>query len=140
MADLVDDLLIEAGMALLRADTGLTIYPDLDGVTPDTAAPPYVRVYPYIERPPDAGGNNLNGTSGTWTVRWICHCVAANERAATAVAMRVRVALLDARPTVAGRECGLIRHDGSAPPRRDSDLGYQVFDLIEMYRLTSTPA
>lgn len=140
MSDLLDEQLVDAGMALLRADSGLTVYPDANGITPESPSPPYVRVYSYIERPSDATENNLNGASGSWTVRWIAHCVGANEIAARAVAMRVRAAWLDIRPVVTGRACGLIRHDGSQPPRRDSDLGYQVFDQVEMYRLTSTPA
>jgi hypothetical protein len=140
VSDLLDEQLVNAGLALLRADAGLTVYPDVNGETPDAPPPPYVRVYAYIERPVDAGENNLGGTSGSWTVRWIAHCVGANEIAARAVAMRVRAAWLDVRPTVAGRVCGLIRYDGSQPPRRDNDLGYQVLDQIEMYRLTSTPA
>lgn len=142
MSDLVDDALVEAGMALLRADTSLTVYPDVNGNTPDSPppVPPYVRVYSTIERPPDAGGNNLGGASGEWTVRWWCHCVGGNEAAATAVVMRVRAALLDVRPTVAGRSCGLIRQDAAQPPRPDTDTGIQVMDAVVVYRLASNPA
>lgn len=143
MADLVDFDLINAALLLLRADTGppaLVVYPDANGVTPPTPTPPYVRVYSSIERPPDAEENNLGGASGSWTVRWYCHCVGGNEYAAGAVAMRVRAALLDVRPTVTGRSCGLIRHDASQPARPDADLGYQVMDQVDVYRMTSTPA
>lgn len=140
MADLLDDALVNAALELLRADADLTVYPDEDGNTPATPSPPYVRVYSHVERPFDAGPNNLGGASSTWTTRWWCHCIGANEYAAGAVAMRVRAALLDVRPTVTGRACGPIRQEASQPPRRDEDLGYPVFDATDVYRLTSTPA
>ncbi len=141
MADLLDDQLINAGLDLLRADTGLRVIPDADGNLPNPLPPPpYVRAYTSIERLPDFGANSLLGTSGTAVVRWWLHCVGANETAANAVAMRASRALLDARPTVAGRECGPIRHEAAQPARRDDDLGYQVIDRVDVYRMTSTPA
>lgn len=141
MADLLDKLHMDAGLGLLRADGALTVYPDAEGNTPPATAraQQYVRVYTSIERPPDSPNNTLDGTSGTWTVRWYCHCVGPNEYAATAVAMRVRAALLDKRPTVTARSCGLIRQEAGNPPTRDETTGTPVMDAVVVYRLTTQP-
>lgn len=141
MADLLDKAHMDAALSLLRADTSLAVYPDTEGNTPDPAARAqrYVRVYTAIERPADAAGNTLDGKSGTWTVRWYCHCIGPNEYSAAAVAMRVRAALLDVRPTIAGRSCGFIRQDSAAPPTRDETTGQAVMDAVVVYRLTTQP-
>lgn len=138
MADLLDKLHVDAGLDLLRADGSLTVYPNAEGHTPANPVPPYVRAYVAFDRPADAGGNALIGLSSTWTVRWYLHCVGANEYAATAVGMRVRAALLDQRPTIAGRNCGLIREDSANVPIRDSSTGVEVFDYLVIYRLQTT--
>lgn len=137
MADDLDRAHIAAGMDRLRA-AGLDVYPDAEGNTPLAPAPPYVRVYPYIERTPDAAGNAADGASKTWTTRWLCHCVGANEYAAASVAMQVDRALRDFRPTIATRNCGLIRQDFAAPPTRDETTGPALFDAVAVYRLTTT--
>jgi hypothetical protein len=55
------------------------------------------------------------------------------------VAQRVRTALLDVRPTIAGLSCGLIRLEGDPlPPQRDETTGVLVMDAIETYRLRAT--
>jgi hypothetical protein len=64
--------------------------------------------------------------------------VGANEYAAAAVAMRVRAQLLDFRPTIAGRNCGLIRQDSSTPAQRDESTGVLVMDRLDTYRLLTT--
>jgi hypothetical protein len=126
MANLDDRVLIDAGLALLRADAGLVVYPDAEGAVPLSPTPPYVRVYGAVERTPD----RLDGTSGQMTTRWWCHCVGATEPAALAVAMRVRVALLDQR--VAG---GMVRQEVQPPPTRDESTGTAVYDVVAVYRL-----
>jgi hypothetical protein len=78
------------------------------------------------------------GLSTTWTTRWYLHCVGANEYAAAAVRMRARVALLDFRPTIAGRNCGPIRLEASNPPQRDDSTGVLVVDALDVYRLLTT--
>lgn len=138
MADTLDVLHVNAGLALLRADAGLVVYPDPEGFTPRTPAAEYVRVYATIERPSDAGGNSLAGLSQEWTTRWYCHCVGANEYSALAIAMRVRAALIDVRPVIAGRSCGLIREDQALPPTKDDSTGQTVIDAVCIYRLTTT--
>lgn len=138
MADLLDLAHINAGLALLRADASLVVYPDAEGFTPVVPAPKYVRVYATIERPADAGANALAGASQQWVTRWYCHCVGANEYSALAVQMRVRANLLDVRPVIAGRNCGLIREDQALPPTKDDSTGGTVFDAVVVYRLITT--
>lgn len=139
--DLLDKLHVDAGLGLLRADTGLVVYPDAEGNTPaeGSRAKSYVRVYSYIDRPRTADGNALDGLSSAWTVRWYCHSVGANEYSAVAVGMRVNRALMDVRPTIAGRACGRIEQETAQPPTRDEATGTTVFDLIAVYRLITMP-
>jgi len=138
MADLLDKQHADAGLGLLRADAQLTVYPDPEGLTPFDPEPPYVRAYVTIERPADAAGNSLAGLSQQWVTRWILHCVGLNEYAALAVAMRARAALLDQRPTIAGRNCGMIREEQYVPPVKDDSTGRQVFDAVCVYRMITT--
>lgn len=137
MADLLDQQHVDAGLSLLRADALLTVYPDSEGFTPVNPALPYVRVYTTIERPADSPGNALDGRSAEYVTRWTVHCVAANENAAVAVAMRVRAALLDVRPTIAGRNCGLIRQDQAVAPFADDSTGTRVYDAVNVYKLVT---
>jgi len=138
MPDLLDLQHINAGLDLLRADAGLVVYPDAQGFTPALPGAQYVRAYATIERPADAFGNSLAGVSQQWTVRWYCHCIGANENSSIAVAMRVRDGLLDKRPVIAGRNCGLIREDQAMPPTKDDSTGLAVFDSQLVYRLITT--
>lgn len=139
MADLLDKLHIDAGLDLLRADAALVVYPDTEGNVDIEPSPPYVRVYSYIERPPDDPANGLDGLSSAWTTRWYCHCIGANESSAAAVAMRVRAALLDVRPTITGRSCDLIKQEAANPPTPDSSTGPTVLDAVVVYRLMTLP-
>jgi hypothetical protein len=135
MADLLEKLHIDAGLNLLRADAGLVVYPNVKGFVPPKLNPPYVRVDTFIERPPADPGNSQSGLSTTWTVRWYCRAVASNEYGLAALAMRLRAALLDARPTILGRNCGPIRDDGSFPGNRDDATGPLVMSALHIYRM-----
>lgn len=141
MADLLDKLHIDAGLGLLRADASLTVYPDAEGnvPAPDARADHYVRVYASIERPRQAEGNALDGLAVAWTVRWYCHCVGPNEYSAAAVAMRVNRALMNQRPTIAGRVTNLIEQESDAPPDPDNSTGVEVMDAVAVYRLMTLP-
>lgn len=136
MTDGLDVALAAAGIALLVADTSLTVISD--GVVPAGQQPPYVRVYAHVEWPAGAEGDALDGLSGSPTVRWYCHCVGANDLAARAVTQRVRTALLNKRPVVAGMDVGMIRFDSGAPPTRDESTGVLVMDAVVVYRLLAT--
>lgn len=139
MADDLDELHAQAGLALLDADAVLTVY---DGKVPDpTPAPPYVLVYTTVARPSGEAGaaNALDGASQTFVTRWMCHCVGESAAAARAVAMRVRAALLDQRPTIAGRSCNPIRQDDVQSPVKDETTGRPVMDLVATYSMITTP-
>jgi hypothetical protein len=98
-----------------------------------------VLVYTTISRPSDDPDNSSDGKTRVWVARWICHCVGGTAAGARGVAQRVRTALLDVRPTVAGLSCGPIRMEGdSQPPQRDETTGVLVMDAVETYRLRAT--
>lgn len=137
MTDGFDQAMANVGLDLLRADVNLTVY---DGLVPDpfpdVAANPYVLVYTTVEWPADDPNGALDGLTGRAVVRWICHCVGANQIAARAVAQRVRTQLLDKRPAIAGMVPGLIRHEQDAPPTKDEITGTPVMDAMHVYRMT----
>lgn len=141
MSDLLDKQHVDAALGLLRADTGLTVYPDPEGNVPppDARADHYVRVYASIERPRGADGNALDGRSVAWMTRWYCHCVGLTEYSAVAVSMRVNRALMDQRPVIPGRAVGMIEQEASNPPTRDETTGPAVFDAVTVYRLVTLP-
>lgn len=136
MSDQLDELHARAGLDLLHADTHLVVHDETS--IPAGTLGPYVRVYTHTERPFDHPGNRLSGTSDTYVVRWYCHCIGPNDTSARAVAMRVRAALLDVRPVIAGRSCAPIRMESSLPPTPDETTGDLVVDLAVVYRLTTT--
>lgn len=135
MTDQLDELLAQAGLALLAA-TGIPVYDDER--VPPGAVSKYLRVYTATERPVDAGGNALRGLSSAWTTRWYVHHVGQTDTATRALAMQSRTALLDKRPTVTGRSCGLIRQEAVQPPRREEGAGPLTIDLVVVYRMAST--
>lgn len=145
MTDGLDAALAAAGVALLQADTSLTVY--RGGVPNPTPNPPYVVVRTTVDRPSDDPDNSLDAGSRVWVARWFCYCVgggtgadvAAAEVAAIAVAQRVRTQLLDAQLTIPGLSCGLIRWEQSNPPQPpEESTGYPVREAVEVYRLRAT--
>lgn len=127
-------------LTLLRADPDLTVY---DGRVPNDAIPPYVLVYTTLDDTDGSAperGDSLDGTSGGSTARAYCHQVGGNQLAARAVAQRVRTDLLNQRPAVSGRGCGLIRQDFSSPSDRDETTGTEIQDIITVYQFRSVPA
>lgn len=144
--DGLDQALAAAGIALLQADTGLTVF--RGGVPSPTPAPPYVVVRTYVNRPPEDPDNPLTGRSGVWLAYWYCYCVGGGgldatpesaEIAAIAVAQRVRTQLLDVRPVIPGLSCNLIKLEDSVPPQPlDESTGSPIREAIEIYRLKAT--
>lgn len=136
--------LADAGPALLRADLGppaLVVYPDAEGnvpATPDVMAS-YVRWYSSTEWPKDADGNALDGLSVTATTRWYIHCVGATEYAVAALANRVRVALLNAAPTVTGRSCNMIYMEASELTNRSELAATPTYVRTVVYAMVSVP-
>lgn len=140
MADLLDRQHIDAGMNLLRADAGLTVYPDAEGDVPSPADRPdhYLMVYATISRPRAADGNALDGLSKVWTTTWYVHAVGPNHNSSVAVAMRANRALLDQRPTIAGRSVNPITQATEQPPTRDESTGLPVYDTVVTYEMVTS--
>jgi hypothetical protein len=147
MTDGLDQSLISAGIALLRADASLVVF--AGGVPNSTppAVPPYVVVYSSVEWPPGAA-DALDGVAGTPVARWICHCIGGGvpgstpedaEIAARAVGQRVRTALLNKRLVVTGLNLGLIRQEqGAGVPTPTNTTGDPVMELTVVYRTIAT--
>lgn len=140
MSDAYDQQLVNAGLALLRADIGPPALVVCDGVVPKGTEPPYVLVYSTVDPTELDQDNNFSGRSNVWITRWYCHCVGkgADASAARAVQQRVRAALLDQTVTVPGLNCGLIRRESSTPPLKDESTGTLYMDAISVYRLKAT--
>lgn len=141
ITDGLDQTMANVGLALLAADVGPPPLVVCDGVVPSgtSVLAGYVVVYTTISRPSDDPDNSLTGRTGVWVARWICHCVGGTASGARAVQQRVRTALLDVRPSVAGLTCGLIRMEGDEqPPQRDESTGQLVMDAVSTYRLRAT--
>lgn len=138
-----DQALVNAGITLLRADAQLVVCPG--GVSSPTPTPPYVVVRSFVDWPAAAGGDALDGLSGSPTVKWYCYCVggggpyATTETAsiaAIAVAERVRTQLLNKRPVVAGMDVGMIRQEvGAGTPSLTETTGTPVMECLVIYRL-----
>lgn len=143
MADTLEADHINAGLDLLRAVPGLTVYPDAEGNVPlaRERADHYVLVYTSIERPPGIAGasNRITGGSDTWITRFYCHCVGPNEYSAAAVAGLVRGALLDVTPVMTSRTPSPIRQDADQPTQRDDATGDPIYDRVVVYRLRTSP-
>jgi hypothetical protein len=139
VTDTLERDLMDAGLGLLRADTGLTSYPDAEGSVPESPAVPYVRVYVTTEWPKDGDANAIDGLSVSATTRWYCNCVGETEYAAAAIAMRVRTQLLNARPTVTGRNCGLIYMEASEATNRSELGGSPLYVRSVVYAMVSVP-
>lgn len=127
-----------AVMALL-AGAGPPIH---EGKLPDSATdvtPPYILVYAFFAWPDADPAQGLDGLSGTCVLTLYLHCVGSNDTAALAVGGLARTALLDKRPTIAGRSVGLIRHISSPLPDRDETLRRAVVDHVHVYQLQTRP-
>lgn len=141
ITDGLDQALINAGLALLQADLGPPALVVFDGVVPANTSvnAGYVLVYTTISRPSDDPDNSADGKTRVWVARFICHCVGGTAASARGVAQRVRTALLDVRPVVAGLSCGPLRMEGdSQPPQRDETTGPLVMDAVATYRVRAT--
>jgi hypothetical protein len=147
VTDGLDQALVAAGVALLRADASLVVFAGGVPNSSPPAVPQYVVIYSTVEWPP-SDADALDGVSGTPTVRWIAHCVGGGvpgatpedaEIAARAVAQRVRTAWLNKRLVVTGLNLGLIRQEqGAGVPTRTDTTGDPVMDLIVVYRTLAT--
>jgi hypothetical protein len=134
--DFLEELHAQAALGLLAADTNLV---SLDGVVPNGTDPPYALLYSTALWPVDGAANALDGKAITVQATWTVHCVGLTAPAARAVQMQVREALLNQRPSIVGRVCGLIRHDQALPPTRDNTTGRVVMDAVSTFSMLSAP-
>lgn len=127
-----------AVLNLLRADAQLTVY---DGQVTGTADH-YALVYSFRQLPggelaPDK--TSLVGDSTTVDMRFYIHCVGVDAVAARAVQGRVQAALLDVRPTIAGRECFPIRWVEGTQQEPNEETLSLVVDAVDVYSLVTVP-
>ncbi len=134
----------EEVLALLTAISNHTVY---DGKVPSTVPPvkpPYSVVYftivtPDGERAPDAV--SLAGDSDVIILKIYVHNVGGSAQAARNVGWKVRAALLNVKPVIAGRVCGKIGQEpDEVAPIKDESTGTLIMDLADVYRLRSVPA
>ena len=128
---------VAAVKALLTAVLADAVY---DGEAPSAADPTTPERYVVLW--PDNGdpqAEHLCGTSSTVTMLIQTTAVGKTADQARWVADKVFPALLDVRPTVAGRVCDPIRHDTAQPIRRDDDAG-GWFYAVDVWRLVTRPA
>lgn len=129
----------DAVLALLRAGSGLTVYPKATGGptnVPNGAVPPYVSVHVAATRPTD-GRMPMHSTR--MYVRIYCHCTGTNDIGARAVSDHVARLILGVRPVVAGRVSYPIRHETEQPPRPDESTDQLVTTLTEVYGWQTDP-
>lgn len=139
MTDLLDEQHAQVVLGLLGGNAALTV---LDGVVPDPWPPlPYVLVYTQTAWPAGAAGigNALDHNSVTCVTTGYVHCVGETAAACRAVAMQVRSSLLDAQPTIAGRNCTRLTLDDAGAPVKDETTGRAVMDMTVVCSFTSVP-
>lgn len=111
-----------------------------DATVPDpTPEPPFVVGHIRNSRPRDGLGSSLNGAQPTITSTATFHCVGLTPEASRAVMAQVFLSLLGVRPTISGRNCGLIKQANEPePPDIDESTGRKVFDAIAEFDFTTT--
>lgn len=127
----------DAILDLLRADPELVV---CDGTVPQGTVPPYCVVHFADADPELADSRGLDGASTRHVTHAYVHSAGSNNIAVRAVRQRVRAALLDVRPTIAGRSCMPIRREDGQPARSDEETGSPLISAVDVYRLESVPA
>lgn len=125
---------IDAVVALLNASPNVVVH---DGIVPNNAALPYVVVFA------DQGAadpTSLAYASDWRTFHLHTTCVGSTQLQVRALAERVDAALLDQRPTVAGRSVAPLRKALTQPVRQDTDVDPPVLFAADVWVLSSVPA
>lgn len=114
--------------------TNLTVY--VDSEPPNDPAYPYVVVY---GNQGDAAEASMAGDSSwrTWTIHTVC--VGQTQQQARMAADRVD-AVLDQRPVVTGRSCGLVSKVASQQVRPETDVQPSTFTAADVWSFMSVPA
>jgi len=129
----------DAMLALLRAESSLTVYPAATGgpsTVPNGALPPYVSVHFVSEH---LDNNNLTTLSTRTRTRAYAHCVGANDIAARAMTAKVRDAWLDVVPVIAGRSVYPIRHEQTREAQPTEPIAPTTVTITVVYRLEDQP-
>jgi hypothetical protein len=108
-----------------------------DGVVPDRTTGAYRVLYA------DSGSiaSDDLAHSSTWRQwRFMTTSVGTTPEQARAFAEHAQSELVGVRPTVSGRSCGPIYHDGSRPVDRDDDVSPPLFYAVDSWFFMSTPA
>lgn len=131
-----------AALALLRADTNLTVFDGLVPVDPIAGklpARPYVVL--WSSPIPVAVLDSLEGRSGWWEQRLTTTVVGDTADSVRIVSRRVRTALLDVVPVVTGRVSIPIAMDGDPyPTQADQDVQPPVLFSVISWLASSTTA
>lgn len=126
---------VEAFAGLIDAVANVTVYADTP--VPNTPTYPYVAVYGNQGVPEEA---TFDSQSTTVPFTFQTTVVGKTQAQARALADRVQGALIDVRPTVAGRSCGLITKQASQPIRLDTSVTPPVFIAVDVWAFASVPA
>jgi FlaG/FlaF family flagellin (archaellin) len=107
------------------------------------------RTYPYLVLYPTSGTatvDSLKPVSTLYAFGWQITAVGRDYTETATATDRARAVLVDARPTVAGRTCGVIAEVLSAQPirqdptAREPQTGRPLFYGIAQFAVTTTPA
>jgi hypothetical protein len=127
---------VDAVLDLLRtalADTAVAVH---DGQSPNSAATPYVVVYPD---PGVVSPLAMDGTPGHFSSVVQFTAVGSSRWQAGAAADMARDAVVGVKPVVAGRRTWKIQQEFAQPARIDVD-DPDLFVAIAQYRVRSDPA
>jgi hypothetical protein len=131
----------QAFLDLLDADNNAPALVIHDGRVPSPTPPPGANPYVVAYFDDTRLDRDFRARGQTYQVRGTFHCVGGNAKAARMVADRVRAALEDIAPPVAGRQCWPITNeDDGAEPLPTEVTGTQVVDYVSRYVLRSISA
>lgn len=108
-----------------------------DGMAPDGASPPYAVLYADNG---NATRTALAAVSDRRDVSFQVTSVGLDGAGARSVAERVRAAVLDERPVVAGRTSSPVRQEVAEPLRVDRDVTPHLLYVVDVYAYSTVPA
>lgn len=130
----------DAGLDLLEAVPGLTVYRDKLPPAVTGLAPPWVLVMTAVEWPYAETNNSIDYASTTCVTTWYCYASGTTGTSALAIGGIVRGTLLGIRPVITGRVCNQISQVSSEPPRQHEGTGISVLTALSIYELETRPA
>jgi hypothetical protein len=125
---------IAAFAALVDAVPNVTVY--ADEAVPNNPSYPYVVLYGNQGLPSRTSMDPVSDQRETTVQSTV---VAVTQGQARALADRVEAAVLDVRPTVAGRISAPVEKRSSQPVRLDHDIKPPVFYAVDVWAFTTIP-